>query len=387
MNVKKLTKILRMQENPKLDFKRQLELKTESSKKEFVKDICAIANSRGGRGYLVVGVEDKTKRIVGVNKKDLNEEKIQQIVSSRCEPPIPISLKFVKYKNKDLAVISIYYSSQKPFQFKENGSFYIRRGSTTDTMRKEELISAFSENMSLNVEICPIINSSLSSFNKELVYRYFLSHGIEINEENKLFLMENTGIIIKDKETERYYGSLGGLAVFSCENYLYIPNNMVRIVNRVNKAFDSIILVQGDLLSIIDNTERILKHLLPESYPVEAVYEGIKNAVLYRDYTIFNKEIEVILDFNSIRVISPGILMKNSNGSRISSHNYIKRNMWIYEKLMTLDKNKRFLQSGRGFSKMKKAFKGYGKVIFINSIESNSFKVIYPGIKINYLNP
>ncbi|EDS78451.1 divergent AAA domain family [Clostridium botulinum C str. Eklund] len=54
--------------------------------------------------------------------------------------------------------------------------------------------------------------------------------------------------------------------------------------------------------------------------------------------------------------------------------------MWIYEKIITLDNRKIFLQSGRGFSRMKKAFKDMGKVKFINSLRDNSFKVIYPGI-------
>ena len=44
-----------------------MDILIESGKKELAKDICAIANSRGGRGYIVIGVEDKTKRIIGIN--------------------------------------------------------------------------------------------------------------------------------------------------------------------------------------------------------------------------------------------------------------------------------------------------------------------------------
>ncbi|MEL7597587.1 MAG: ATP-binding protein, partial [Clostridiaceae bacterium] len=147
MNKKKLASLLKRQEGVKLDFKQEIDLNTESGKKEFAKDICALANSRGGRGYLVIGIEDKTKRVLGVDRLSFTEEQIQQIVSSRCEPPIPISLEFIDYENKKVAVITVYQSSQKPYQFRENGAFYIRRGSTTDTMRKQELISSFEENM------------------------------------------------------------------------------------------------------------------------------------------------------------------------------------------------------------------------------------------------
>ncbi|MCY6356807.1 AlbA family DNA-binding domain-containing protein [Clostridium sp. ZS2-4] len=378
MNKKKLTSLLKRQEGVKLDFKQEIDLNTESGKKEFAKDICALANSRGGRGYLIIGIEDKTKRVIGVDRLSFTEEQIQQIVSSRCDPPIPISLECIDYENKKVAVITIYQSSQKPYQFRENGAFYIRRGSTTDTMRKQELISSFQENMNLNIELTPIVKSSINSLEFKLVDKYFMLHGIDINDENRVSFMENTRMIFLDEEEKEYYATLGGLLVFSRSNYLYMPNNMIRIVNKVNKELDEIIIIQGDLLSVIDKSEEYLLKILTPYYPYRAVYEAIKNAVLYRDYTIVDKEIEVVIDYNSVRVISPGILIKNDKNG--FSHNYIKRNMWIYEKLITLDDNKRFAQSGRGFTRMKKAFKKYGKVMFVNSLKENNFKVIFPGI-------
>lgn len=80
----------------KLDFKLKLSLEHESSKKELAKDVCAIANSRGGRGYIVIGIEDKSKRIVGLEDNEIIiEEQVQQIITSRCEPPIPISVEYL----------------------------------------------------------------------------------------------------------------------------------------------------------------------------------------------------------------------------------------------------------------------------------------------------
>ena len=68
---------------------------------------------------------------------------------------------------------------------------------------------------------------------------------------------------------------------------------------------------------------------------------------------------------------------ENDKGERT---NYNKRNIWLYEKLITLDEKKRFLSSGRGFTIIKDSFKGKGKVKFINSRIEHSFKVILPGI-------
>jgi predicted HTH transcriptional regulator len=380
MEKKKLLKLINKEEGTKLDFKQQLELDTESSRKELAKDICSIANSKGGRGYIIFGIEDKTKRIIGIDKNNFpNEEQLQQVISSRSEPPIPVRLDLIKFEDKTVAVLTIYDGDQKPYQLRENGAFYIRRGSTTDTMRKQELVSAFHENLNLNIETCPVLKSDIRSLNLGLVERYFTSKGVEVNEENRIFLMESASIITREKEGCKYYATLGSLLVFCDINSVYIPHNMIRIVNKVNKSLSEIVVIQGNLLHVLDECERILLEILPRNYPSYAVFEGVKNAVLYRDYTIFYKEIEVIVDYNSISVISPGDLIRAEKTVQKEKNNYFRRNMWIYEKLITLDDKKRFTRSGRGFSRMKKAFRKYGKVIFINSNEYNYFKVIYPG--------
>jgi len=92
----KLMKLLRQEEGPKLDFKAALHLTTESEKKELTKDVIAMANSRGGRGYIIFGVEDKTKKILGIDSVDFKEEQIQQIIYNRCDPPVPISVDFIE---------------------------------------------------------------------------------------------------------------------------------------------------------------------------------------------------------------------------------------------------------------------------------------------------
>ncbi|MEW9096373.1 MAG: RNA-binding domain-containing protein [Clostridiaceae bacterium] len=378
MDSKKLLNLIKRGEGIKLDFKQMLELDMESGRKELSKDICAIANSRGGRGYLIIGIEDKTKKIIGIDEKNYNEEKIQQIVSSRCEPPIPVSLEFVDLGDKKIGVINIYDGSQKPYQLRENGAFYIRRGSTTDTMRKEEIIAALNESLSLNVELCPIIKSEVSFIDRGLVGKYFNLKSIEVNDSNIINLMENASIITFDKDSNKYVATLGGMLVFSKHNSIFLPHNMIKIINNVNKNFPNNIIITGDLLSMLDKSEDCLKEILPKNYPIKGVYEGLTNSILYRDYTLCCNEIEIVINPNSIVLVSPGVII---NGKDIETSKYLKRNMWIYEKLITIDNKNRFFNTGRGFLRMKRYFKGKGKVVFVNSIKENSFKIIYPGVR------
>ncbi|MBV4420004.1 putative DNA binding domain-containing protein [Clostridium tyrobutyricum] len=377
MDIKKFLNLLKKSEGSKLDFKEYMDLNVDSGRKELAKDVCAIANSRGGRGYLIVGVEDKTKKITGILKEELNEEKIQQIVSSRIDPPVPISIEFINYKKKDIAIINIYDGSQKPYQMRDNGAFYIRRGSTNDTMRKQEIISVISENLTLNSELCGIPNTDIRCLDKEIVNKYFTIQGIYINEKNRTQIMEDASIIFMDKERDKYMVTLGGLLVFSKTNNIYLPHNMIKITNRVNKLQNAFYVVQGDLIHILDKTEKILSSIIGSHYPIEALNQGIRNVIIYRDYSDFSREIEIVIDNNSVVITSPGILIRKKNAK---SFDYIKRNMWIYEKLITLDNKGRFIKSGNGFNSIKKSFKNKGKVKFVNSMINDSFKIIYPGI-------
>ncbi|WP_416044690.1 helix-turn-helix domain-containing protein [Clostridium tyrobutyricum] len=377
MDIKRFLNLLKKSEGSKLDFKEYVDLNVDSGRKELAKDVCAIANSRGGRGYLIVGVEDKTKKITGILKGDLNEEKIQQIVSSRIDPPVPVSIEFINYKKKDIAIINIYDGSQKPYQMRDNGAFYIRRGSTNDTMRKQEIISVISENLTLNSELCGIPNTDIRCLDEKIVNKYFTIQGIDINEKNRIQIMEDASIIFMDKERDKYMVTLGGLLVFSKTNNIYLPHNMIKITNRVNKLQSAFYIVQGDLIHILDRTEKILSNIIGSHYPIEALNQGIRNVIIYRDYSDFSREIEIVVDNNSIVITSPGILIRKKNAK---SFDYIKRNMWIYEKLITLDNKGRFVKSGNGFNSIKKSFKNKGKVKFVNSMINDSFKIIYPGI-------
>ena len=377
MNKKKLLSLIQQRENTKLDFKLKIDISSESGKKELAKDVCAIANSKGGRGYLIIGVEDRTKRLVGINRiKSLDEEKIQQVVSSRCEPPIPIKVEVLEIDGVDIGIITIFDGGQKPYQIKETGAFHIRRGSITDIMRKSELVAAFEENQLLTVETCKVVTSSAEFLNRELIEKYFKIKGIAINKENESFLLESAGIAYLDKRSRKLRCTFGGLLVFCNNNNICIPNNAIRIINKINNNYSKSIMINGNLLDMIDKTEEEMYKLLPDNYPVYAVMEAVKNSIMYREYSIIDKLIEVIVTKTSIIIISPGQLVSKSDV--IGEMSYNKRNMWIYDKLISLDEGRRFINDGNGLVRIKEAFKGKRKVRLINSILDDCFKVILP---------
>ena len=374
MDIKKLLRIIRKNEGSKLDFKEQMHLNTESDKKEFTKDICAIANSKGGRGHIIVGIQDKSKKIVGIeNYAKLNEERMQQIISSRCDPPIPISVEEFIINMKKILVITIFDGEQKPYQVKETGAFYIRRGSITDYMRKSELLNVFQDKLDLNIETCAIMNSNESLLDNKSLSKYFNSKGIEFNEKNRDFLLSSSNIVRVNRETGEKICTLGGLLVFSQINSIAIPYNFIKIWGEDKKE----IYIQGSLLTMIDKASEYIKMILPDKYPCNAIIEAVKNAVLYRDYTLSNC-IEVIIEKEEVTVKNPGKFIENSDKYMLD---YSKRNMWIYEKLITLDTENRFIKDGQGFKRMNKELGSLGKMEIIESKSEEMVKVIFPGIE------
>lgn len=93
MDVNKLKLLISKNENAKLEFKEQWYHK--SQKNEMVKDIISIANGNpqtiGDIGYLIIGIEDKTKIVKGVTLDkgiaELEQEVLQNI-NNYATPPI-----------------------------------------------------------------------------------------------------------------------------------------------------------------------------------------------------------------------------------------------------------------------------------------------------------
>ena len=80
---------------------------------------------------------------------------------------------------------------------------------------------------------------------------------------------------------------------------------------------------------------------------------------------MFGKLLMINLTKNSIIVISLRQLVDKNN--RLGDMGYSKRNMWIYDKLISLDEGKRVINYGNGIVRIKEAFQGKRKVKLINS--------------------
>ncbi len=375
MDRQKLKQLLKSEEGPKLDFKEVLHLVNESDKKELTKDVIAMANSRGGRGYILFGVQDKTKKVMGINALDFKEEQIQQIIYNRCDPPVPISIDFMKYENATLAVLTVFRSSQKPHMMLQNGAFYIRRGSTTDVARRSEIANLFQENGIMTYETVLLKNASLEELDFELVSQYFKNLDIISGKPNEI-LMEAMGMIGQRGEMEGYRATIGGMLLFGKNPSLFLPHVYIKFVYG-----EAVEYITGNIVKMLDTAcARIKEIIRDQSYPFGAVEEVIANALVHRDYLDSSRGVVIAVTDKNIEISNPGSLIASNSIYKFEhENNPDRRNSWLYQRLVTADGGKRFLKTGAGLGRIKKAFENRGEVKYLNIGSQNLFKVILPG--------
>ena len=374
MDKNKLKQLLKQEEGPKLDFKARLCLATESEKKELAKDVIAIANSRGGRGHIVFGVEDKTKKIIGVDPGNFKEEQIQQIIYNRCDPPVPVSVEFLEVDGKLVVVLTIYRSSHQPHQMMQTGAFFIRRGSTTDTARRSEIANMFQENGLMTYETVVLKNASMDHLDYSLVQQYFQNLNV-VSENPSEILLEAMGIIGQKGDDGGYHPTIGGVLLFGKNPSLFLPHVYIKVAYNDNVKY-----FYGNILGMLDESCRLIEDVVKdEDYPLEAVGEAIANALVHRDYLDGSRGITVTISEKNIEISNPGSLIaSNSVYKFIKENNPDRRNSWLYQRLVTLDTRRRFLKSGIGMKRIKAAFEQIGEVKFLNIGSQNLFKVILP---------
>lgn len=359
-----------------------LSLKTESEKKELAKDVAAIANSKGGRGYIIYGIEDGTKNILGIEGKTYTEEQIQQIISQRCDPPVSLKLEMIPIDDKQIAVLTIYRSSQKPHQIRQTGVFYIRRGSTTDIARREEIAGMLHESGMLQHERIVLNRVELNELDEGIINDYISKTGLTSTNEDYYTLLEGVGIIGRDEDNGKYHPTVGGLLVFGYRPQLHLPHTGLRLIDKC--AANEIIYFSGPITKMLDEVEKYLKmkaSKINEKYPMTAVVEAIANAAVHRDYFSLGREIVVLIENNKIEVSNPGAICGHADiPELVEEYNPYRRNQWLYQRLLILDNKRRFLKTGTGMKRINRAFKQHGGAKFINNEKRNLFKVVLPGL-------
>ena len=121
-----LDELLVQHEGKTLEFKRDV-----SSPDSLIRSIVAFANGAGGA--VVVGVEDRTRRVRGIADPTRVEERLANLISDRIEPRLVPELQIVPWRKTHALVVRVFPSPTRPHYVKADGpvrGVYVRVGST-----------------------------------------------------------------------------------------------------------------------------------------------------------------------------------------------------------------------------------------------------------------
>ncbi|MGN7984663.1 AlbA family DNA-binding domain-containing protein [Burkholderia sp. 22313] len=134
-------------EGDTLDFKLQqyeFENADDDKKSILLKDILAFANAwRDGPAYILIGVRDGTREIIGLDK-DIDDSRLQQFINGKLNRPLIFSYRSVEFDGRILGLYTIPLLERPIYATKNVGrvkadTVYVRRGSSTAEAKPEEI--------------------------------------------------------------------------------------------------------------------------------------------------------------------------------------------------------------------------------------------------------
>ncbi len=109
---------------------------------KYIKTIIAFANTQGGQ--LIIGVDDKTRKVIGVDKDSVFEmmDSIANAVSDSCTPQIVPDIELQTIEHQTVIAVTVAPGANRPYYLtskgKENGTF-IRVGGTSRPAYPEKI--------------------------------------------------------------------------------------------------------------------------------------------------------------------------------------------------------------------------------------------------------
>ena len=217
-------------ENSFYDKKAKLNLDSKEGKAKFLKHVCALSNSNPeNNSYIVIGVEDETNKIIGVDFFD--DSKIQNLVNAYFINPPKIQYenvpfpKLPRYKVVGLVTINpikkITSLKKGIWKYPKNSTFY-RQGSNSVPLKdfvlnnNKDIVKSIEKNASNNIELMLIgvfdffnehkdnLNATYKVFKDQFVVCWA---GLEKKIDNKI-LYSRVDIELINEQTRLFYSAL-----------------------------------------------------------------------------------------------------------------------------------------------------------------------------------
>ncbi|MDR1161057.1 MAG: putative DNA binding domain-containing protein [Tannerellaceae bacterium] len=381
--------IIKQTEGRRLEFKETLPEHTD-----LANTIIAFANDAGGELY--IGIRNNPREITGLPEDNLIqiEEQVSNIIFDRCYPAILPDITFLTEEDKHIIRVTVYRGSAIPYYRKDKGKLkgtYIRVGSS-NRLADEEVIAELERrrrNVSFDSEwVMDKPSHELNIENFKWEYRDKTGEELDVQALRKLELVKtmngttypsNALVLLSDDELRH---SLFPFAKVECARFKGITSE--EFIDQ--KSISSNIALQAE-----DAYNFVLRHVNKGAvvegvytisrweYPVKAIREAIRNAIVHRDYSLAGKDVKVAVYDDMVEITSPGLLPPSIDYAAMESRQSDARNKIIapvFKRMGIID------QWGNGLKLIADELKDYPQIEFRWKEPGLSFQVQF--VKLDY---
>jgi len=336
--LKELLYQVRLGEDSRYEFKR-VEIRGSKikgpSQKELADEMAAFANQKGG--YLVLGVDDKTREVFGIPTEMLDavQQRLKAAASDTVEPPLPIATQLLEMPDaqgepKNVIHVTI---DKSLFVHSSQGRYLHRVAESCQPMRQDYLVRLMmqrSQARMIWLDERPVPGTKADDLDPTL-YRKFLRD----NGEPEHMQLRKLRILVKDDDGEEKL-SVSGVLLSTPDPTQWLPNAYIQAVcyggaeRDSDQQFDAMDLtgpldqqVAGALAFVEKNQRVAARKLLGREdvpqYSLTAVFEALVNAVAHRDYDIYGAHIRLHMFSDRLVLCSPGALVNTMEVDELSA--------------------------------------------------------------------
>lgn len=323
--VKELLQKIRLGEDTSLELKAVVfrgEKVISPGRDELADELAALANTKGG--VLVLGVEDKTRDILGIplERLDAVERYVFEVCQDKVEPPLTfrtfrIELPDSTDEMKPVLKVEV---PRGIHVHRSPGGYYHRQGSTKRQMAPDVLARLFQERSRVGLigfDETPVPYTTPRDLDPDLWHRFVGS--FPGDDMTKLQKMR----IVAEDEQGQLRPTVAGVLMCSAHPERWLPNAFIQAVRYRGTSQDTNYQIDAQdisgpldaqvdgALAFVRRNMKIAARKTPArveipEYSIRAVFEAVVNAVAHRDYSIYGSKIRLFMFDDRMEVFSPG---------------------------------------------------------------------------------
>ena len=307
-----LLEILARPEGKTVEFKRDL-----SSPDRFLRTVTAFSNTAGGT--ILVGIEDGTRHVRGIQEPMALEERAASLISDSISPRLLPEIELLRYRDAYVLAVHVYPSPNRPHHVgkqPESGT-YVRVGSTNRSADADLIdeMRRFARGESFDERALPEADSEALDFRAA---SESFSEFREIGEND----LDTLGL--RTTHQGRKVPTVGGFLLFGRDRLARFPDAWVqaghfagvdksRILDHAELQMALPEAVPQAIAFVEQRTARgieigAVRHRSRQPVPPVVVREAIVNAVAHADYSQRGAPIRVAVFDDRLEVENPGLL-------------------------------------------------------------------------------